>query len=73
MPCATTAIILLNVRLPGRRISVTAQEQAASVPVRTDADVCDEKYRDMGTNDFLIGLMERHEKMAWMLRAFLAG
>jgi len=52
---------------------VTAQEQAASVPVRTDADVCDEKYRDMGTNDFLIGLMERHEKMAWMLRAFLAG
>jgi starvation-inducible DNA-binding protein len=25
---------------------------------------------DMGTNDFLTGLMERHEKMAWMLRAF---
>jgi starvation-inducible DNA-binding protein len=27
----------------------------------------------MGTNDFLTGLMERHEKMAWMLRAFLEG
>jgi starvation-inducible DNA-binding protein len=27
----------------------------------------------MGTNDFLTGLMEQHEKMAWMLRAFLAG
>jgi DNA-binding ferritin-like protein len=26
----------------------------------------------MGTNDFLTGLMEQHEKMAWMLRAFLA-
>jgi starvation-inducible DNA-binding protein len=25
----------------------------------------------MGTNDFLTGLMEQHEKMAWMLRAFL--
>ena len=25
---------------------------------------------DMGTSDFLTGLMERHEKMAWMLRAF---
>jgi len=37
VPCATTAIILLNVRLPGRRISVTAQEQAASVPVLTMA------------------------------------
>ncbi len=26
---------------------------------------------DAGTNDFLTGLMEKHEKMAWMLRAFL--
>ncbi|MBF8280034.1 MAG: DNA starvation/stationary phase protection protein, partial [candidate division NC10 bacterium] len=27
----------------------------------------------VGTNDFLTGLMERHEKMAWMLRSFLEG
>lgn len=27
---------------------------------------------DAGTNDFLTGLMESHEKMAWMLRATLA-
>jgi len=26
---------------------------------------------DQGTNDFLTGLMEQHEKMAWMLRASL--
>lgn len=39
--------------------------------LRTDLEVCTEKYGDMGTNDFLTGLMERHEKMAWMLRAFL--
>jgi starvation-inducible DNA-binding protein len=26
---------------------------------------------DAGTSDFLTGLMEKHEKMAWMLRAFL--
>jgi hypothetical protein len=25
----------------------------------------------MGTNDFLIGIMEKHEKMAWMLRAHI--
>jgi DNA-binding ferritin-like protein len=27
----------------------------------------------MGTNDFLTGLMVQHEKLAWMLRAFLEG
>jgi starvation-inducible DNA-binding protein len=37
--------------------------------LRTDADKCDDEYHDMGTNDFLIGVMEKHEKMAWMLRA----
>ena len=39
--------------------------------LRTDLEACAERYGDMGTNDFLTGLMERHEKMAWMLRAFL--
>jgi len=38
--------------------------------LRTDADAVGTQYRDSGTNDFLIGLMEKHEKMAWMLRAF---
>jgi starvation-inducible DNA-binding protein len=39
--------------------------------LRKSADKCDEEYNDMGTNDFLIGLMEIHEKMAWMLRTHL--
>ena len=39
--------------------------------LRVDLEVVAEKYRDVGTNDFLTGLMEQHEKMAWMLRAFL--
>lgn len=30
-----------------------------------------DKYNDHGTTDFVTGLMEQHEKMAWMLRAFL--
>jgi len=38
--------------------------------LRTDADRCEE-FHDMGTNDFLIGVMEKHEKMALMLRAHL--
>jgi starvation-inducible DNA-binding protein len=30
-----------------------------------------EQYRDLGTADYLTGLMEKHEKMAWMLRAYV--
>ena len=30
-----------------------------------------EKYNDAGTNNFLCDLLEKHEKMAWMLRSFL--
>jgi starvation-inducible DNA-binding protein len=41
--------------------------------LRADADAAASKYHDAGTNDFLTGLMESHEKMAWMLRAFLEG
>lgn len=29
------------------------------------------KYHDYGTSDFITGLMEEHEKMAWMLRSHL--
>ncbi len=39
--------------------------------LRQDVDDTNEKYHDVGTSDFLTGLMESHEKMAWMLRSFL--
>lgn len=39
--------------------------------LRVDLESCGEKFHDAGTNDFLTGLMERHEKMAWMLRAMV--
>lgn len=29
------------------------------------------QHNDMGTNNFLTDLMEKHEKMAWMLRAYI--
>ena len=41
--------------------------------LRVDLETCVEKYHDAGTNDFLTGMMEKHEKMAWMLRAFSQG
>ena len=39
--------------------------------LRTDLVACLEKYGDAGTNNFLTDLMEKHEKMSWMLRSFL--
>lgn len=39
--------------------------------LRQDVSDCDEKYNDMGNSGFLNGLLEKHEKMAWMLRAII--
>lgn len=41
--------------------------------LRDSIDACDERFNDKGTADLLTGLMEGHEKMAWMLRSFLQG
>jgi len=41
--------------------------------LREHIDSCSEKYHDEGTADFLTGLMEEHEKIAWMLRSFIEG
>jgi starvation-inducible DNA-binding protein len=53
--------------------NLLADHEALICHLRVDLETCVEKYHDAGTNDFLIGLMEQHEKMAWMLRAFLEG
>jgi starvation-inducible DNA-binding protein len=45
--------------------------EAMIVNLRKDLEDCAGPYRDMGTSDFLTGLMENHEKMAWMLRSYL--
>jgi starvation-inducible DNA-binding protein len=41
--------------------------------LREHVDQCAEQYHDQGTADFLTGLMEGHEEMAWMLRSFIEG
>ncbi len=38
--------------------------------LRTDLAACQDKFHDAGTADFLTGLMEQHEKTAWMVRSF---
>lgn len=39
--------------------------------LRKDIQETTDKFKDVGTGDFLTGLMEKHEKMAWMLRSHL--
>lgn len=41
--------------------------------LREHVDACGEQFHDQGTADFLTGLMEQHEEMAWMLRSFIEG
>jgi len=41
------------------------------VHMRENIPQFDEKWHDIGTSDFLTGIMEIHEKMAWMLRSHL--
>jgi starvation-inducible DNA-binding protein len=51
--------------------NLLADHEAIVRSLRVNLEICADKYRNIGTNDFLTGLMKRHEKMAWMLRAFL--
>jgi starvation-inducible DNA-binding protein len=39
--------------------------------IRGNIDPFASKYKDYGTSDFITGLMETHEKLAWMLRSHL--
>jgi starvation-inducible DNA-binding protein len=60
--------------VPPARVMVAnlvADHEAIIRQLREDVDKTADEYHDMGTSDFLTGLMEAHEKMAWMLRAFL--
>lgn len=41
--------------------------------LREFVDQTSEEFHDEGTSDFLTGLMEEHEGMAWMLRSFIEG
>jgi starvation-inducible DNA-binding protein len=45
--------------------------EAIIIFLRENIDKLASELKDYGTSDFLTGLMEDHEKMAWMLRAHL--
>ena len=52
--------------------ALLADHEALTRALREDIDAVTDRHRDVGTADFLTGLLEQHEKAAWMLRSFLA-
>ena len=51
--------------------ALLADHESLSKSLRKDIDRCGDELKDVGTQDFLTGLLEQHEKQAWMLRSFL--
>jgi starvation-inducible DNA-binding protein len=51
--------------------SLLAGHETIIQALRKEIHSINDKYRDLGTADFIAGIMEQHEKMVWMLRAYL--
>jgi starvation-inducible DNA-binding protein len=52
--------------------ALLADHEAVVRSLREDITTVNDRHHDVGTADFLTGLLEHHEKAAWMLRSFLA-
>lgn len=48
-----------------------ADHETIIITMRENIDRFANEFKDAGTSDFITGLMEEHEKMAWMLRSHL--
>ena len=49
-----------------------ADHESIIIFLRENVNRFADDFKDTGTSDFITGLMEQHEKMAWMLRSHLA-
>lgn len=49
-----------------------ADHESIVIHIRENIDNYAGPLKDLGTSDFITGLMERHEDMAWKLRAHLS-
>ncbi|MEI6753172.1 MAG: DNA starvation/stationary phase protection protein [Paludibacter sp.] len=50
---------------------LNCDHEAVIIELRENIHRLANDFHDLGTSDFITGLMEKHEKMAWMLRAHL--
>jgi len=51
---------------------ILTDHESVITQLRKSIEVCADKNKDAGTADFLTGLMELHETIAWILRRYLA-
>jgi starvation-inducible DNA-binding protein len=51
--------------------SLLEDHETIIIHLRKNIERYDSEWKDAGTTDFITGLLETHEKMAWMLRAHL--
>ncbi|MGM0588388.1 MAG: Dps family protein [Bacteroidota bacterium] len=52
--------------------NLIADHEAIIRELRRCAVDFDEEYQDLGSSDFVIALMEKHEKLRWLLSSFLS-
>lgn len=48
-----------------------SDHETVIIELRKNIEQCAEKNKDVGTTDFLTGIMEQHETTAWILRRYL--
>jgi len=51
---------------------LVADHESIIVFIRENITPFADDYKDLGTSDYITGLLEKHEEMAWMLRAHIA-
>ena len=51
--------------------NLLADHESIIINIRKAIDKVDETHKDAGTTDFITGIMQQHEKMAWMIRSYL--
>lgn len=48
-----------------------SDHESLIIHLRENINIFANNFKDLGTSDYVTGLMETHEKMAWMLRSHL--
>lgn len=51
--------------------ALLADHQCIIISLRQNINIFANDYEDLGTSDFITGLLQEHEKTAWILRAHL--
>jgi starvation-inducible DNA-binding protein len=51
-------------------LEILCDHESIIIELRKNISLCSDKYNDLGTADYLTGLMEQHETISWILRRY---